>query len=107
MKTQYDQSPYGKDLAEKVADKLLTGEQLMYRHRDYCGTGLQFYENNFEYGEVHDCVIWEPVHRFAAKEDFVKWLAQQSDHSMAWVEGSRFSPGNQTINRDRLEKFVK
>jgi len=45
-------TPYGRQLAEKVADALQHGV-LMYSHRDYCGMGLQKdRDGNYTYGPV-------------------------------------------------------
>lgn len=95
-------NPYGMELAAKVADALLRGS-VGYGHRDYCGTGLEYREGVYCYGELWDGYMTEPILKWAAKQDFISWLAQQSDASMARLEAKEpFYWGNQTITRHRL-----
>lgn len=48
--------PYGRALAEKVATYLLSGKNIAYQHRDYCGMGLAYdpAKKKFAYGLVQD-----------------------------------------------------
>lgn len=104
MQTQ----PYGLLLAQAVATKLLTGAQLGYSHRDYCGTGLQHSRNGgFAYVQIWDYAS-DVLQSFSTEKAFVQWLSQQSDASMALLDAaSSFYWGNQTITRRRLEEFVE
>jgi predicted metal-dependent HD superfamily phosphohydrolase len=112
-----DPTPYGRDLAERVAVFLKQGHALLHGHRDYCGMGLVFSHGRFCYGQVEDGWILPPdeltaspdsPHRvFARQEDFVEWLASQSDLSLARLEAEdSFYHRNQTLTRERLEEFA-
>lgn len=98
--------PYGQELAEQVATAL-AHEALCYRHRDYCGMGLEKdSDGNYVYAAVWDG--WpEPVHTFSTRPAFVQWLALQSDASLSRVdEPDTWLWNNQVIDRQRLEEFV-
>lgn len=101
-------TPYGQDLANKVADALQYGT-LAYSHRDYCGTGLEADSTGqFLYGEVWDGGMITPLQVFPDRTAFVNWLAAQSDASMARLEASDpWYWNNQVINRMRLETFIQ
>ena len=45
---------FGADLAKKVANYLLEGNQIAYTHRDYCGMALAYHREQFVYGFVQD-----------------------------------------------------
>jgi hypothetical protein len=97
---------FGMILAEKVADSLLK-YSLGYGHRDYCGMGLEYREGIYYYGELWDGYMMEPLLKWPLKDDFVHWLAQQSDASLARLEAKEpFYWGNQTITRQRLKTLV-
>lgn len=114
---------YGEDLARRVAAKLslmpsweknnyLTGGGLFHSHRDYCGTGLYFFEDKFTLGEVNDGMVPYPIiATFENEDEFVMWLANQSDQSMSLMVAvtnnySSFKFNNQTITKTRLEFFL-
>ncbi len=60
-------TPYGDELAEKVADALQHGP-LAYSHRDYCGMGLETgTAGEYLYGEVWDGGLAISVYRFPDK----------------------------------------
>ncbi|QEC53913.1 hypothetical protein EDD80_10892 [Anseongella ginsenosidimutans] len=113
-----DKENYGRELAGKVAEKLkrdpielnedgyyVGSGGLRLSHRDYCGTGLYFFEGKFTLGEVNDGMGPYPVLiTFENQEEFVEWLASQSDQSMSLC--SRDSFNNQTVTRIRLEYFL-
>lgn len=103
-----DHTPYGSELAGRVADRLAQGQALAFSHRDYCGMGLRYRAAHFSYGELYDGdFIEEPRHSFASREGFVRWLARQSDQSLARVEeADPWYWDNQTITRQRLEDFI-
>lgn len=95
--------PFGWELAGKVADALQRANSIGYGHRDYCGMGLEYRQGSFFYGELWDGVMLEPTHEWSSKENFIAWLAHQSDASLARLEAREsFYWGNQTITRDRL-----
>lgn len=112
---------YGKELAMAVADRMQRGDTLSYSHRDYCGTGLRFSDENFIYGEVVDgelpseaeLLSWttrpSEIERlvFSSRTSFVDWLASQSD---ATLVGTGLQPawlvGNQRITGRRLRSFA-
>lgn len=97
---------YGRVLAEKVAGALLT-YSLGYGHRDYCGMGLEYKDGIYCYGELWDGYMMEPLLKWPSKEDFINWLAQQSDASLARLEAKEsFYWGNQTITRQRLKMLI-
>jgi hypothetical protein len=110
----------GRELAEKVADKLETGVPLRHAHRDYCGMGLAVLDGVFVYAEVNDGHLSggagdlsyrqnDDIERreFASRAQFVAWLAAQSDESLSGRELP--NPGlhdNQRITVARLHDFL-
>lgn len=116
-------TPYGETLARKVAEKLIqapsklsengsytTSGGLYHSHRDYCGIGLYYYEGQFAIGEVNDAMGPDPVLvKFDDREEFISWLAGQSDQSMSLVVSDRYGSmrfNNQTITKIRLEWYL-
>jgi hypothetical protein len=98
---------YGKTLAKSIADAFKPGVYISYSHRDYCGMGLGMnYKNEYVYGAIWDSWLNEDK-VFATKVEFVDWLSQQSDASLANLEGDPFAWGNQVITRKRLEEFLE
>ena len=96
-------TPYGRELAEKVANTLQHSYSVGYGHRDYCGTGLEYREGTFLYGELWDGYMTEPISQWSSKENFIEWLARQSDASLGRLDATEpFYWGNQTITRERL-----
>jgi hypothetical protein len=94
---------FGWELAEKVANALQRSNGIGYGHRDYCGMGLEYRQGTFYYGELWDGAMPEPTYEWSSKENFVAWLAHQSDASLARLEAKEsFYWGNQTITRQRL-----
>ncbi len=98
--------PYGRELAEQVAEALSHGA-LCYSHRDYCGMGLEKKaDGSYIYAAIWDGWL-EPVHTFNTQQAFVQWLALQSDASLSRVnEPDTWVWNNQVVNRQRLEEFV-
>lgn len=101
-------APFGAALAAQVAEGLSHGQQLMPYHRDYCGMGLECHNHHYCYGEVWDGRYLEPQLIFSCAEDFVAWLASQSNKSLARLEEANpWYWHNQTITRQRLLEFVQ
>jgi hypothetical protein len=100
--------PFGPTLAGQVADALVQGRKLAYSHRDYCGMGLIYRANAFCYGEIWDGdFIAKPQRAFHRREEFVGWLAQQSNYSLAGLENDDpWAWDNQTLTQQRLKEFV-
>lgn len=97
---------YGTVLAAKAANALMKSS-LGYGHRDYCGMGLEYKDGVYCYGELWDGHMMEPLKKWSLKEDFIAWLSQQSDASLARLEAKeQFYWGNQTITRQRLKMLI-
>merc|ERR1711998_477538 len=110
-RTRYDCTPYGSQLASRVAKALTTGKQVSYSHRDYCGVGLGFTKaKGFVMGPVFDGYLDEG-HVWSSQKDFVNWLAAQSDFTLSGYDPdselvSAWHQGNQRITRERLNAVV-
>jgi len=99
----HNQTPFGAELARKVADFLLKGKQITYTHRDYCGMGLVHHKGIFLYGTVHDGYDFFIEKNFSTQTDFENWLASQSDKSLCGKELEDSSLwDNQRITEQRL-----
>ncbi|MES2506787.1 MAG: hypothetical protein V4599_08790 [Verrucomicrobiota bacterium] len=109
---------YGADLAARVAFLLEEGHSLMQGHRDYCGMGLVYQSGHYCCSEVWDgrpmdveCLrsCGQPwAQAFARREDFILWLAVQTDRSLSRLEAEDdFYHENQTIHRQQLIEFVR
>jgi hypothetical protein len=97
---------YGMELAGQVADRLQS-RSFGSGHRDYCGMGLEYRNGAYYYGGLWDGMMDDKVQVFPSKEEFVEWLANQSDASMARLdEMDAFYWGNQTVTRQRLLEFI-
>lgn len=99
-------APYGQQLAEQVAERLQE-RSFGFGHRDYCGMGLEYRHGTYCYGVLWDGMMDDKVQMFVSREEFVGWLAAQSDASMARLdEIDAFYWGNQTVTRQRLQEFI-
>lgn len=109
---------YGADLAARVASLLEEGYPLTHAHRDYCGMGLVFQGGHYCYSEIWDGLPLELeslqtcgqpwAQAFARREDFILWLAAQTDRSLSRLEAEDdFYHQNQTIHRQQLIEFVR
>ena len=101
-----DTTPYGAELAGRIADYLVDRKEIVHSHPYYCGMGLFFRDHEFVYADVWDAGLgFEGTHAvFPTRDAFVGWLSRQSDDSLhghdakeAWLRG------NQRITRARLE----
>lgn len=111
----------GEALAVEVASRLEAGNILAYHHRDYCGVGLRYAEEVFIYGEVNDSELpseseitnWQVEHErerklFTSRDEFVKWLAQQTDESLSGKHLADVSlHNNQRLTISRLREFTR
>lgn len=106
----------GPTLATRVADRLDTGDVLVYAHRDYCGMGLAKDGDLYLYDAVND---GDPPTRaagpqssserqvFAGRLPFVDWLSEQSDASLSGQDlEDSFLRHNQRLTLERLERFA-
>jgi hypothetical protein len=97
---------FGNELALKTAIKLKLGHRLENIHQDYCGTGLRYFKDQFDYIEINnqnDRILMS----FTTEKSFIAWLAEQSDRSLARLEETNpFLQGNQVINKWRLLQFI-
>ncbi len=103
-----DPTPYGRELAEKIAGALDRGVRVAYDHRDYCGMGLAKVPAGYVYGSFNDGdPDPEPTRAFATREAFVAWLAAQSDEVLAGrEEEDPFCRHNQRVTRARLLQAI-
>lgn len=111
-----DTTPYGVELAERVAGRLAAGFCVSDHHRDYCGMGLWFIGGRYCYDECWDGqppeLEWmlKPNSRgsrvFTTRAAFVEWFAAQSDHSLACFEKDPWFHQNSTITRARLRQCL-
>jgi hypothetical protein len=100
---------YGVEFATRVCQAMEAGAAVIGAdHRDYCGMGLSLEAGKFRYGEIYDGYPGEPGRDFAGREDFVAWLADQSDQAMRGpiIEGNEFSFDNQRLTRSTIEHHL-
>ena len=89
----------GAELATKVAKKLPSSKDTSYRHRDYCSIGLNSEDGKYVMGDCqdgHPCLVRGASQSWSTEDEFVTWLAAQSDHTL----------GNQRITLERLTAFL-
>lgn len=96
----------GPEMATRVAQRLKMKCDLMYSHRDYCGTGLTWSNGKFIYGKVYDGYMMTPIRTFAQESEFVGWLSEQTDNSLAGMDEDGFEKNNQRLTLTRLYGFV-
>ncbi len=107
----------GIELAKKVANKLKQGKQLYYAHPDYCGQGLMYKDDSYHIFRIIDADIEDAltIEKFHSPEEFINFLARQSDYSFAGADSNEaifysnnlFELNNQRLKKRRLEKFTK
>ncbi len=103
-----DKTPYGESLAARVADALRRGATIANGHRDYGGMGLFRIGGEYLYAEVYDGQpSGDPPARFTSGQDFVAWLAAQSDASLRGDPSDPFTFDNQRVTRARLVDAVR
>ncbi len=111
----------GPALAEAVATRLESGRILANSHPEYCGIGLQHAGGKFIVSEVYDGELFSESQYaqarqrgdqpefavFASRAEFVAWLAQQSDESLAGQNlAQEWLRGNQRLSLARLQEFI-
>ena len=106
----------GAELATRVANKLVLAsgknKGMVYQHRDYCGIGLfavcdgcppyfNYHRLGGKYvmGDCYDGFLQSASQSWSTTDEFVTWLAAQSDFTLG-------NPGNQRITLERLTAFV-
>lgn len=104
--------PYGREFAERIADALAAGLEILYQHRDYCGMGLRMLDGQFCYGRVQEGYLdrqSDPNCRlFASREEFIDWMAEQSDLSLdGHEEAEAYYRDNQRLTRERIESALR
>ena len=84
---------------------------MIYQHRDDCGIGLvavcdgrpsfvnQKLGGKYVMGDCFDGDLASPSQSWSTTDEFVTWLAAQSDRTLG-------NPGNQRITLERLTAFV-
>ena len=114
-----DDTPFGADLATRVANYLRQGHRLAEGHRDFCGMGLACHAGTFHYAQVYDGMFRaldtgaddggsSDDRAFGSESEFIGWLARQSDQSLARLDHTDpFYHRNQTLTGARLIEFVE
>lgn len=111
--TSSSRTTWGRAFAERVADHLATLEEphgIAHIHRDYCGHGLFHSGGEYRLCEVYDGYPSGPANpnhplRWDNREDFVAFLARQSDHSLSGFDPKApglFTRDNRLRNNQRL-----
>lgn len=111
---------YGMELALAVYDYLAQHNSIRFNHYGYCGTGLIMnhqailYTHIDEWETYQNAVQYQPsgdyigiIKSFSCKDDFVNWLAEQSDDSLSGKEtNDAWYINNQRITKSRLESLL-
>lgn len=98
----------GTELAQQVA-KELRNYPLMDNHREYCGVGLFWHKGlkKYLYVRVFDGCADETLIEFDTEQEFIEWLASQSDETLQGLdEENPFYRDNQRLTLARLNEFV-
>jgi hypothetical protein len=82
-----DRHVYGVALATRVADLLDGGGSIRDSHAYYCGTGFVRDGGLYCWAHIDEGYCGEHLRSFERREDFIAWLAQESDHSLSHSEG--------------------
>ena len=109
-----DLTPFGAALAERVADYLLTGQDIPSRHPYFAGVALAYCRGEFLYGYAEEggapaFMEQTPVlARFPDRASFVTWLAVQRDGTLPGPEDANtYPPGGQRITRQLIESMLR
>jgi hypothetical protein len=100
---------YGRDVAERVWQRLVALGGLYRKHRDYCGIGL-VYDPTTGVAAIVLVYDADPVRKlleFGDKEAFVDFLTQQSDFTLAGTDDGPLelrADAPQYVNNQRLDR---
>merc|ERR1719188_2254432 len=105
--TSWQRDSYGDDLAMRVAEKLVSGRELVEGHQGDCGIGFGFSkEKGFVMSRVHEGFLHattmgylEDGKFWKSQDKFVAWLSAQTDATMN-------IHSHDNITQERLMKFV-
>ncbi|WP_430439438.1 hypothetical protein [Shinella sp.] len=120
LRDALNRKPLGATLAEQLWRKLaneVPGNGVIYDyHRDFCGQGLIRTEDGVMLADVQDggAYFGSPIAAWKTEEDFVAFLARQSDFSMSgWDAGEPaffteddWYRNNQRLTRAVLERYL-
>lgn len=115
LRDALSRQPLGTALAERLWHKLaneVPGNGVIYDyHRDFCGQGLIRTEDGVMLADVQDggAYFGSPIAAWKTEEDFVAFLARQSDFSMSgWDAGEPafFTEDDWYRNNQRLTRVV-
>jgi hypothetical protein len=115
LRDALSRQPLGTALAERLWRKLaneVPGNGVIYDyHRDFCGQGLIRTEDGVMLADVQDggAYFGSPIAAWKTEEDFVAFLARQSDFSMSgWDarEPAFFTEDDWYRNNQRLTRVV-
>lgn len=120
LRDALSRKPLGERLAEQLWRKLANeapGNGVIYDyHRDFCGQGLIRTEDGVMLADVQDggAYFGPPIAAWKTEEDFVAFLARQSDFSMSgWDAGEPaffteddWYRNNQRLTRAVLERYL-
>lgn len=106
----HNNTSYGRDLATKFANRLMSVGMYGNSHRDYCGMGFVVQNGTILYVRLWDGALTKPediLKKFSSKENFITWLAKQSDQSLSQKnDKDEFYRNNQTITLLGLMSYV-
>jgi len=119
LRDRLDHTPFGEALPRRVWQKLMrtkADDGVIYeRHRDFCGQGLSRTASGVKLCDVQDGghSYGEPIAQWFSEEDFVAFLARQSDYSCSGWDDSEptffttdgWYRNNQRLTRDVLGRF--
>lgn len=120
LRDALSRKPLGAALAERLWRKLtneMPGNGVIYdHHRDFCGQGLIRTEDGIMLADVQDGGVYfgPPIAEWKTEEDFVAFLARQSDFSMSGWDASEpaffteddWYRNNQRLTRAVLERYL-
>ena len=120
LRDALSRKPLGATLAEQLWRKLANeapGNGVIYDyHRDFCGQGLIRTDDGVMLADVQDggAYFGSPIAAWKTEEDFVAFLARQSDFSMSgWDAGEPaffteddWYRNNQRLTRTVLERYL-
>ena len=109
LSSLFEERPYGRELAEGVAALLDRGEWIADCHAYYCGTGFALLDGKYCWAHIDDGFPGEALEAFTSRNEFVSWLAAQTDASMSVRSGQgRVQiPGRKRLENDVLHGGVR